>query len=395
MNRQDDHFRYLFEQFISKKASREELNELFELLKQPGMEETSQEILDIYFAGPVSGKELDRNYWTGRLQEIINTAQGAPVESGKSPGRSILRTGYWWAAAAAILFAILGGYLYFSDNKTKEPVNVAQKITPADIKPPESNRATITLASGNKILLDSVGTGTLASQGMIQLIKKADGQIAYELTGQKTVSSAPALNTLYNPRGSRVISLTLSDGSQVWLNAESSITYPTAFAGNERKVVLTGEAYFEVVHNAKRPFRVKTNRQLIEDIGTAFNVNAYSDDEETKTTLIEGSVSVNKTIIKPGEQEISTEVRMKTAKADIESTMAWKNGQFILKGTDLAQLLRQVSRWYDVDIDNKNNHSTIKFGGSIARTVNLSTVMEALRIKGVNCRLEGKTLVVE
>jgi len=257
----------------------------------------------------------------------------------------------------------------------------------------------LTLSGGQQLTLDSATNKTLAIQGNTKILQTAYGQLSY-YAATKPVTLE--YNTLTNPRGSLVTTITLSDGTKVWLNASSSLTYPVAFTGTERNVEITGEAYFEVTKNPNAPFTVKKHDgdTRVTVLGTHFNVNMYDDEATEKITLLEGAVLVNASRhnqrLAPGEQAQVTENEIKLkANIDIESTMAWKNGQFLLKGTDLAMLLRQMARWYDVDIIYENNIPPKKFGGSIARTVNLSTVIEALKQNGVNCKLDGRKLTVE
>jgi transmembrane sensor len=303
-----------------------------------------------------------------------------------------------WASAAAILLISIGSYLYIS-NKNEKPAFIAQ--IPTDIKAPSTNRATITLAEGQSIFLDSASNGQLAMQNNVKLIKTAEGKIAYE--GSFPVKNVALIyNTLTNPKGSRVIEMALSDGTHVWLNAGSSLTYPVAFTGHERNVEITGEAYFEVTHNAAMPFTVKKlhDDTRVQVLGTHFNVNAYDDESSIKVTLLEGSVKVtkgnNKSLLKPGQQakihlsriNISNEV-------DVEEVMAWKNGKFQFgDASDIATIMRQISRWYDVDVEYKGT-ITEHIGGSISRQVNASQVFKMLEATGtMKFKIEGRKVTV-
>ena len=270
------------------------------------------------------------------------------------------------------------------------------------MKAPETNKAMITLANGQKVYLDSAVNGTLAMQGNVKLVKLANGQIAYQTASGETINEIK-YNTLTNPRGSKVIDMTLADGSQVWLNAGSSVTYPVAFVGNERRVAITGEAYFEVAHNTAMPFKVSKGEMEVTVLGTHFNVNAYDDESDIKVTLLEGSVKVIKgpstgsglqTVLKPGQQaQVTNEVKV-VNDADLEQVMAWKNGLFNMKGTDLAALMRQVARWYDVQVSYEGPQQQKSFGGSINRDVDLSDVLKALEQYGIHFRMEkGKVII--
>ena len=214
--------------------------------------------------------EMEQMIKTRLLQRINQT------ETPRVPRIHLLRRAQWWAAASIILLLSTGTY-FLVFNKSEKSTEIVKKVLPNDVKAPETNRASITLANGQKVYLDSAVNGTLAMQGNVKLIKLANGQIAYQTTSGETIIEIKH-NTLENPRGSKVIDMTLTDGSKVWLNAGSSLTYPVAFAGKERKVSITGEAYFEVAHNTAMPFKVSKDEMEVTVLGTHFNVNTYEDD---------------------------------------------------------------------------------------------------------------------
>jgi ferric-dicitrate binding protein FerR (iron transport regulator) len=200
------------------------------------------------------------------------------------------------------------------------------------------------------------------------------------------------------PRGGEY-QLTLPDGSHVWLNAESSITYPTAFNDNERKVSITGEAYFEVAKDKTKPFKVGIGIATIEVLGTHFNVNTYKEEPTNNVTLLEGSVRIKSVhtslVLKPGQQgQLSDRGLSLTANPDLEQVMAWKNGMFLMSNTDLSAIMRQVSRWYDVDVFFETNPTHEKFGGGISRNLPLSEILDLLKNAGVSFRLDGRKLYV-
>ncbi|MBX3240852.1 MAG: FecR domain-containing protein [Chitinophagaceae bacterium] len=296
------------------------------------------------------------------------------------------------AVAASVLFIV--GLTYWLGVVNK-PTETTDEIVHAkevnDIEAPSVTKATITLANGNTIAVDSL---TAITQGNVQLSKTADGKIVYLGDANEVV-----YNTLTNPRGSRVIDITLSDGSQVWLNAGSSITYPVAFAGTERVVSMSGEAYFEVAHYKNTSFKVIKNATEIEVLGTRFNVNAYDDEALTKVTLLEGSVEVSngriKKILQPGEQAWVAQKISVEKDVDIEEIMAWKNGKFIFsEKTNIETIMQQVARWYDVDVEYRGKIHT-DFGGAISRQVNVSEVLRILEETGrVKCELEDRKIII-
>jgi ferric-dicitrate binding protein FerR (iron transport regulator) len=316
-----------------------------------------------------------------------------------------------WVAAACIVLAV--GLTYFVISKRSEkcpPIAQTQ-----DVKPPSNTRAVITLADGSKVYLDSANNGTIAQQNSVNVIKTADGKIVYSSDHQIT-GSPITYNTLSNPRGSKVIDMTLSDGSHVWLNAGSSITYPVAFTGKERIVEMTGEAYFEVKHNSKQPFKVHLpNGSVVEDIGTAFNVNAYSDEADIKTTLIEGSVRViaeargpagrdprqtpgvdRGVILKPGEQAVLThDSRLTIDHPDLDVVIAWKEGSFYFDNSDLRSILREFARWYDIEVVYEGPVTNRKFFGIVKRSNSLKQVLQLLQDNNIVYSIEGKKLIVK
>ena len=321
----------------------------------------------------------------------------------ENPGksRSSWISGYnkWWAAAAILVGISFGAYFLIKNQKTSLPAITASTIK-TDIAP-GGNKAVLTLSNGSQIILDSAHNGLLAKQGNVNVSKTGNGRIAYNTAAEKPTEIGS--NKLSTPRGGQY-QLMLPDGTKVWLNSASSIMYPTAFVGRERKVEITGEAYFEVIHNSKMPFRVKANDQIIEDIGTAFNVNAYPDEKSLNTTLIEGSVQIivdqkfhsYEVVLKPGQQAQMTEDKIKVKpKVDIDKIVAWKNGKMSLTGSSVPQIMREISRWYDMDIKYSGDMPEKKFYGLIDRNVPLSTVLMALKNYGVGTKIDGKTIIVQ
>jgi ferric-dicitrate binding protein FerR (iron transport regulator) len=268
-----------------------------------------------------------------------------------------------------------------------------------EVTAPQRARAVITLANGDHIYLDSAAQGSLATQGNSQLVKLSDRQLAY-VGG--TNSREMIYNVLTVPRGSRVVSLALSDGTVVWLNAESSLRYPVVFNGDDRTVEITGEAYFEVAKVPGKKFYVKSAALTTEVLGTHFNVNTYNDEASMKVTLLEGSirVSANDNIhavqLHPGQQaEVSNNAAIRVLdNVDLEEVMAWKNEYFMMKATSLASLMRQMARWYDVEVVIKGNLANKRFGGAISRNVNLSTMLEALKQNGVHSETSGRIVTI-
>ena len=300
-----------------------------------------------------------------------------------------------YAAAASILLGLFIGGVYFMQ---REKVNQVSAVVSHDIAP-GGNKATLTLANGQKIYLTDARNGRLAVQGNARVIKTADGKVIYEASdNQPSGSSAVSYNTINTPIGGQY-HLVLADGTNAWLNAASSIKYPTSFTGTDRKVEITGEVYFEVTHNPSKPFRVVSTRQVVEVLGTHFNVNDYGDETDSKTTLLEGSVKVTGAnmmkMIKPGQQAVLDSHGIAVATADLEEAVAWKNGEFRFNDEKIESLMRKLSRWYDIEVDFKGPVSADGFNGKISRYKNISQVLKMLeKTKSVHFQINGRRVTV-
>jgi len=286
------------------------------------------------------------------------------------------------AAAASILVMLsAGGFFLF---KPKQ-----QQLAKHDI-PAGGNKAYITLAGGQRINVTDARTGLLAKQGHVQIIKKADGKIAYE--GKADLSNV--YNTVSTPVSGQH-SVILPDGTYVMLDAESSITFPVQFAPNKREVKLSGHAWFVVKYNKQQPFSVLAGKTLVNDLGTQFDLNAYPDEPAVTTTLVEGSVAVNHKTIIPGQQALVQDNQVSIAPADTTAITAWKDGNFIFRNQDLKVTMRQLARWYGLTINYDHAPEHLQIGGNISRSRNLSVVLAAMEQTGeVHFKLNGRELTV-
>lgn len=289
------------------------------------------------------------------------------------------------AVAASVLLALSSGVYFFLHKPVEQQGSALVKNDIA----PGHNQATLTLANGQKIILTKGLTGQLAVQNNTT-INATQNNITYN--AKEKSSDLVSYNTLTTARGEQSpYPLVLADGTKVWLNAESSITFPTAFNQKERIVKLSGEAYFEVKHNDQQPFKVQTDKQTIEDIGTSFDVNAYADEPTTKTTLIEGSVKVNNITLKPNQQTDGTHI--KTVDTDIIT--AWKNGKFHFEGENIQTVMRQLARWYNIDVRYEGALPSQGFYAGISRNRNISEILKQLeKTQGVHFKVEGRRVTV-
>jgi transmembrane sensor len=312
-----------------------------------------------------------------------------------SLGNSKIRR-IWPGLAAAAILIIISTILI--SRKTETPGKTVTTNAPLqkDVAPGGLN-ATLTLADGKSIILDSVVTGSLAHQGNTTVLNK-NGQLIYSPT-TSTGNTDVLYNTLTTSRG-QTYPLTLSDQSKVWLNAESSIRFPVSFTGNARKVEITGEVYFEVAHNATQPFTVNVKGIDIQVLGTTFNVNAYNNEEVIKTTLIAGSVSITKgnqkKQIRPGQQAqvIANEIKI-TDNVDVDKITAWKKGLFTFRGDKLGEVMKNIARWYNIEVELEGHAKDVEISGDIYRTSNLSEVLKILSALDVECSIEGRKLTLK
>jgi len=303
-------------------------------------------------------------------------------------------------AVAASFFAVLGLSLYFYNSKSPDKVEQAN-VELADIDP-AGNKAYLTLGNGKRIALTGASNGTIAEQANVKITKTADGQLVYVIAENNSVASSKLeYNTIETPNGGRY-EIALPDGTHVWMNAASSLKYPSSFALlTERRVELLGEAYFQVAKDKQHPFIVKTAQQEVKVLGTHFNINSYADELEVRTTLLEGSVNVsnlkskNSKILKPGQQATLKGGDIKVGDADVDQAMSWKNGDFVFVGEDLKAVMRQVARWYDVEIEYQGNINSSGVVSTISRTKKLSQVLKALQInQGIHFKVEGRRVLV-
>jgi ferric-dicitrate binding protein FerR (iron transport regulator) len=319
-------------------------------------------------------------------------------------------------AAVVLLLAGVGGYGYFLINRKKGSAPTAVAPKTVDI-PPGRDGAILTLSDGRQVVLDSLGNGVVATQNGTQVIVK-NGALAYT---PGAGSTAPVYNTLTTPKG-RQFQLILPDGTKVWLNAASSLRYPTVFPDSGRTVEVTGEVYFEVASiqlpakggrvfsGQKMPFTVNINDQAqIQVLGTQFNVNAYANEAAIKTTLVEGSLKIVKresafpkasadkwAILKPGEQAVARANSPLTIdhSPDVAKAIAWKSGFFNFEDANLEEVMRQLERWYDIEVVYEKNIPDIQFGGKMSNNVSLSGLLKSLQEMGVHFRIEGRKLIV-
>ena len=306
------------------------------------------------------------------------------------------------AAAAAVLLVVgLSIFFYISYYAPRHlEGSAAMRDLVNDIKP-GGNKAYLVLSNGKRLSLTDAANGELAKEAGVEITKTADGQVIYaprhpEFSSGSRTSYSNALNTIETPRGGQY-QIRLPDGSKVWLNAASKLIYPVSFNGRGQRVVeLSGEAYFEIFKNKLQPFVVKSKNQEVTVLGTHFNINSYTDEGSVKTTLLEGSVEVNEAVLKPGEQALLQNNVIKIAEVNTSEVVAWKNGDFVFKTQDFRTIMRQIARWYDVDIIyDPSAPADVPLGGQISRSKNISAILKIIEATGdVQFKIEGRRITV-
>lgn len=371
------HITGLFEKYISNNCTEAELNDLINIIKAEENKALVEELMATHMEG-----ETDILLPQEVSDRVFNRLTLQPVVT---PMRK-----WWYKIAAAVAVVLLSVVIYKMETKPGADLAVEKKDVP-----PGGNRATLVLADGTEVTLDDLQVGSVAEESGAMIQKTADGLLEY-VSGTNRNSSGT--NVVKTPKGGQYV-VVLPDGSRVWLNAASSLTYSASFGNTDRTVKLSGEAYFEVVpirNNGKRmPFFVETNKQRIEVLGTRFNVNAYDDGNGIKTTLIEGRVKVvtetEAVILKPNQEFNLRPDGINTQQVDVETSIDWKNGDFIFAEEDIRSVMRKVSRWYNIDVvfENEVGSSREMISGQISRSRNLSEVLRMLELSGT-LRMELK-----
>jgi len=346
--------------------------DLEEWRKPAGREEVFQDLMDRrrFVASVKEMKGYDAEAAVAEVLEQLGLRASQETGWGRRVGWGRMVGWGRWAAAAVVLLAVVAVWVLKPGRKVEVPA------APAVVVAADGNKATLTLANGKTVMLDTVKNGVVINQGGSKAVKMGDGRLGYQPGG----SAAVEYNTLTTPRGGQY-QLTLPDGSRVWLNAASAITYPTVFVGNERLVKVSGEAYIEVVRDAGKPLRVEAGGQRVEVLGTSFNINAYADEPAMRTTLVEGKIRVNSgavaKVLAPGQQAVGAGLEVLSG-VDMDEVLAWKNGAFSFRGADIQTVMRQLARWYDIDVEYPEGVPAGTFDGEIGRGLTLNQVLEGL-----------------
>jgi transmembrane sensor len=397
---QEKQFTQLLEKFLQDNLTPEELNTFLSGAKLDKNQDLLQKALDDKLKNKVCYDLQDKVNMEQMFQNMLAKAakeREATAVISIRPANKYIRL-FRIAAAAIIFIAACTGALYFFGDKTKTDIagTKPEQQLNNDVHP-GGNKAILTLANGTNIILDSANDGTISQQGNTKIVKLNAGQLAYKADGKE--NNEVVYNTISTPRGG-TYQVILPDETKVWLNASSSLRFPTVFTGKERAVEISGEAYFEVTKNKLMPFKVSVNDMEIQVLGTHFNVMAYNDEQTIKTTLLEGAVKVNKAdktvFLNPGQQakltNENTDLKV-INDVDTDEVVAWKNGRFQFNA-DLSTVMRQLSRWYNVEVSYTGSIPSDHFTGKISRNISLSKVLKILELSDVHFKIEGGKIIV-
>jgi transmembrane sensor len=382
---------YLFQKYLDKSYSEADKAELFSYLAKAEHDAALGTLIDKSWERASGAGRMDEGKADLIFKNIVSAGRAA-----KPPVRRISFLRYAAAAVILVMFGTAGYFLLF--NHRPRQAGTATTAPVHDVAAPPLTKATLTLADGQQVSLEGTGRGVVAKQGGVSIVQLDNGQLSYSGTGQEAL-----YNTLTNPKGSRVVSVVLPDGTKVWLNAESSLRYPTAFTSATRRVEINGEGYFEVSHDAQKPFVVAREDVEVQVLGTHFNVNAFGDEPSIAVTLLEGKVKISRgdrsETLLPGEQasvvSATKEIRVKK-NVDVDHVVAWKNGLFDFADDPLSVVMRQLSRWYDADVRFEGGLPEGHYTGAIRRQARLSEVLRMLELAGgVQFEIKGKEIVVQ
>lgn len=390
----------LLNRFLEKTITSEELRELSSLLDEVAESEISIILKKVYDKTSVPTFLADKLPSEHILAQILQRSEdnNMPVNA---PTKKIRPLIIKLTAAAAVIGLVVGFFIFPSRNQqpNSQPISSIQD-NDGDILP-GGNRATLKMSDGTTIVLTNSPNGILAQYGSMAVKKLADGQLIFDAGSSTTENrQSSGWNTISTPRGGQY-QLTLSDGSKVWLNAESSLRFPLHFIGDERRVELVGEAYFEVAKNRKQTFKVMSKQMEIQVLGTHFNLSDYDGQSTSKTTLVSGSIKIKRGtqvhLLRPGQQAVLNKNKELTLldHVDVESEIAWKNGLFLFKDASIQHVMEQIARWYDIEVAYQKNHSKKLLNGSVPRTVHLSALMEMLAYTGVEYEIQGKKVLIK
>lgn len=391
----------LLKQYVEGRIGRDDFDLLFEYIRKNHGDVSLDTITDRVFEEMKSYNPLNKTDRELIYQRIIRDKRfEVSGNNVKSLSGSVSKIRYRIGIAASLLILLSAGmYFYREHTPGNKTTPVSELVRPSVIKP-GGDKAILTLSDGSRIILDSAKNGVLANQAGVSIQKTSDGELQYSFLDplSKKMTGEIIYNKIETPAGGKY-QINLPDGSKVWLNSSSSLRYPALFVGNTREVELTGEAFFDIAKDKKKPFKVITRDQVVEVLGTQFNINSYYDGDDINTTLIEGSVKIfykdKVVLLSPGQQFRPAETNTRVVEADTEEVVAWKNGFFLFKNENIQSIMRKLSRWYDVEVVYEGKIPAVGFGGNISRSKEISEVLDVLQLtNAVHFKIEGRRITV-
>lgn len=387
--------RAIIEKILAGKATAEEIAEISSAIEQDHVSQLVEDIHDLLSKPEDEEIVYHEKKWDAISARILKADE---ITEPRNASARVVRLIKKIAIGAVVFFAVATGVCYLVERDAKDRIAYSRSSALVQDTPaPQHSNAVLTLSSGKKIELERAGVGSLSQEGSVDVMKLGAGEIGYkEIVGNTRAETV--YNTLAMPKGSKLVAITLEDGTKVWLNNESSLRYPTSFNGNERRVEITGEAYFEVARNEEKPFIVSSGETTMEVTGSRFNVNAYTEQDCVKVTLLEGAGNVTKAggtlKLQPGQQaRIKQSVELSPS-CNLGEVMAWKNEMFAFYDADIKTVMDQLARWYDLDVVFTGNIKE-KFDVEITRNTNVSNVYKMLEgTGGVHFKFEENKIYV-
>ena len=396
--------------FAKGEISKEAYDQLFQCIREDAHQERVANAMDHVFGTVTTSDKLSEQEIEALYQKVLIDAVQKSAEKRETAKDTILGTAYnnkstlWYklGIAASILLLISTGLYFYRSTQPLEGVAVGVPTGKKATITPGGNKAILTLSDGSRIILENAKNGILANQAGMNIQKTSDGKLLYSFSNSADFRpeerNLPLYNKIETPTGGKY-QIHLPDGSKVWLNSSSSLRYPAIFVGNTREVELTGEAFFDIAKDKSKPFKVITRDQVVEVLGTQFNINSYDDGDDMNTTLIEGSVKIfykdKVVLLSPGQQFRPAKINTKVIEANTEEVIAWKNGFFLFKDENIQSIMRNLSRWYDVEVAYEGEIPTVGFGGNISRSKDISEVLDVLQLtNAVHFKVQGRRITV-
>jgi hypothetical protein len=388
----NNRLQFLLQLLVDDKINERELEELASLMESPDNEDIIDAQLKATWENLNSSAKLNDTLYHNITDHPRFTRSAA--EDLRKP-RKVMFTNSWYAVAATMLLCCgIGMCIYLFSKKNSPQTQLVSRPVPTA---PTNEQVTLTLSNGKKIALEEIALGKVGTDDNILITKNKEGQLVYDLS-RVVDDGALAYNTISTPIGSNY-QVVLSDGTKVWLNAKTTLKFPAVFKGQSRRVELSGEAYFEVAHNDKQPFLLSAKGMTVQVLGTHFNVSAYNDDQLVKASLLEGAIKAdyqNKSLVlQPGQQAFLSEGKLDRINFSEGEVMAWKSGYFIFRNESIQEIMKEISRWYDVEVDYQGNISKEEFGGKYLKSSSLKELLTSLELTGtVKFKMQGRRVTV-